>query len=89
MELHPLNITLYNTWDFTVFSEENFRVGKRVLSFFCCENDLNITKCFFGNTCKILSDVSSVLNKKTLFKLIFLTHFNCFQMLFIVFFGGV
>ena len=33
MELHPLHVTLYTTWDFRFLSKGDFRVGKQVLSF--------------------------------------------------------
>ena len=68
MELHQLHVTLYSTWDFRFLSKGDFRVGKQILSFFCCENDLNITQ-FSQSTCTILRDISSVLNKKTRFRL--------------------
>ena len=54
--------------------------AKKIL--FChCEIDVNITQ-FFQSTCKIWSNVSSVLIKKHQFELIFET-FNCSEMLFI------
>ena len=68
---------------FQILIKRWFQGGQASSKLSCCENDLNITQ-FFQSTCKILRDISSVLNKKNLGLGSLLLRLLTFKMLFIL-----